>query len=102
MARSISIAFNNAWSLLSAVMDAHKALRRDPCFAGITESIVDIGDAVDPYLPVKMAVSVNVNLWIEPPQLDLQLRRTQDRIKKLFRIRNESRHQIDARQKVRV
>src|SRR5258707_8259695 len=51
---------------------------------------------------VNMAVPVYVNVRIEPSQLEIQLRRAQDGIQKLLCSRNESRHQIDAWQKVRV
>src|SRR3954452_20455700 len=87
--------------LLSALMDANQLLRC-PGFAWIAECIVDVQNAVDLHLAIHMAVSVDVDVRVESPQLSLKLHRPQDRIEDPVYARNKLRHQINARQKMRV
>jgi hypothetical protein len=45
---------------------------------------------------IHMAMSINVNAWVEPAQLTLKLHGTQDRIEDPMRAGNVLGHQIDA------
>src|ERR1041385_6785698 len=85
-----------------ALMDAEQTLRGKRCFARVTERIVDVCHAVDRHMTVGVAVSIDMNGRVETSQLALQSRRAQDGVKKPAGARNEPRHQVDARQKVRV
>ena len=89
-------------SLLLALMDTNQLLRCYPGFARIAECIVDVQNAIDLHLAIHMAVSVDVNVRVEFTQLALKLHGPQDRIQDSVDARNELRHQINARQKVRV
>src|SRR2546423_8752515 len=75
-----------------AFMDTQQPLRRRPNFAGIAESVVDIGYAVYLHVSVNVAMPVNMNIGMKSSQLVLELYRAQDRIKKLSVPRNETRH----------
>src|SRR5438045_2156367 len=83
-------------------MDAHELLRRHPALAGIAEGIVDVRHTIDRDAPVDVAVSVNVNLGIESPQLALEKGGTKNWIEEAAFRRNEAGHQIDARQEMRI
>src|SRR5579864_2716239 len=85
-----------------ALMDTHQLLRSCPGFAGIAKSIVDVRNAIDLHVAIHMAVSVDMNARIKPPQLALKLHRAQNRIQYPVSAWNELRHQINARQKMRV
>src|SRR6478672_12866100 len=88
-------------SLLLALMDANQLLRC-PGFAWIAECIVDVQNTIDLHLAIHMAVSVDVDVRVESPQLSFKLHGPQDWIQNPVDARNELRHQINARQKVRV
>ena len=72
-------------------MDTNQLLRC-PGFARIAESVVDVRNAIDLHLAIHMAVSVDMNVRVEFPQLALKLHGSQDRIQESVGARNELRH----------
>src|SRR5262249_16227764 len=68
-------------TLLIILIDAEEALGRNPRLPGISKCIVDVGDAVNLYVTVHVAVPVNMNIRADLPDLLLQQIRSQHGIK---------------------
>src|ERR1041385_2076141 len=77
-------------------VDTLQALGRDPRFAGIAKSIIDIRHSVNCRLTVKVTMAVDMNLRCKRTQLELKLVRAQDRVQEPGGSRHEAGHQINA------